>query len=83
MPGEPENALELATHLGQSDDQARAHDALAHTYRALGRRELASHHWGQALAILTHLGVNHTDDPQTTTSAIREHLADIELGQQS
>ena len=71
-------ARRLAIHLGQSDDEARAHDGLAHTYQALNQHGLARYHWSQVLVILTRLGIDHTDDPQTTTSAVRRHLADLD-----
>jgi tetratricopeptide (TPR) repeat protein/DNA-binding SARP family transcriptional activator len=70
-----EQALALAGELGQRGDQARAHDGLAHAHRALGEREHAREHWQHALDILTDLGVDHTEDEQTTVSAIRAHLA--------
>jgi DNA-binding SARP family transcriptional activator/tetratricopeptide (TPR) repeat protein len=73
-------ALALATELDQPDDQARAHDGLAHAHRALHQPEHARAHWQHALGILTRLGVDQTDDEDTTVGAIRLHLADLETG---
>ena len=70
-----EQALTLAGELGQPVDQARAHDGLAHAHHARGRHERAREHWQHALNILTEMGVDRTDDDETTTDAIRAHLA--------
>lgn len=55
------------------DDQARAHDGLAHTHQALGRQEEAAHHWRAALAILADLGLTHVEE--VDADAIRARLA--------
>ena len=66
------------SELGQPVDQARAHDGLAHAHHALNQHDQARKHWQHALDILTDLGIDHTDDEETTTAAIRAHLASIE-----
>jgi DNA-binding SARP family transcriptional activator/Tfp pilus assembly protein PilF len=71
-------ALALADELGQPVDQARAHDGLAHDHHARGQHEEAREHWQHALTILTGLGIDRTDDEETTTAAIRAHLASDE-----
>ncbi|MFI7647951.1 tetratricopeptide repeat protein [Micromonospora sp. NPDC049460] len=71
-------ALALADELGQPLDQARAHDGLAHAQHALGRFESARGHWQQALALLTGLGVDQTEDEETSTDAVRAHLARLD-----
>jgi tetratricopeptide (TPR) repeat protein len=71
-----DQALTLAHELGQPDDQARAHDGLAHAHHALNRHQQARHHWRQALNILTDLGLDRTDDKETTIVAIRARMAD-------
>jgi tetratricopeptide (TPR) repeat protein/transcriptional regulator with XRE-family HTH domain len=73
-----ERALALADDLGQPIDQARAHDALAHAHHALDQDEQARRHWQQALDVLTGLGVEHTDEEETSVAAIRTHLARIQ-----
>jgi DNA-binding SARP family transcriptional activator/tetratricopeptide (TPR) repeat protein len=75
-------ALALAGELGQPVDQARAHDGLAHAHRALDQPAVARGHWQQALDILTGLGVDHTDDEETTVAAIRAHLAGLDRGKE-
>ena len=70
-------ALALATELNQPGDQARAHDGLAHAHHALHQFELARAHWQQALNILTCLGIDHTDDEETATPAVRTHIANL------
>ncbi|MEV4760101.1 tetratricopeptide repeat protein [Micromonospora sp. NPDC049559] len=70
-----ERALALAGELGQPVDQARAHDGIAHARQALGDDGRAREHWRLALEILTGLGVDHTDDEETTAAAIRAHLS--------
>jgi DNA-binding SARP family transcriptional activator/Flp pilus assembly protein TadD len=71
------HALALATELNQPGDQARAHDALAHAHHGLHQLELARTHWQHALDILTRLGIDHTDDEETATSAVRAHIANL------
>lgn len=74
-----DRTLALATELGQPDDQARAHSGLAHAYRALDQPEQAGTHWQHALDILIKLGIDHTDDEETTVATIRARLADLPL----
>jgi tetratricopeptide (TPR) repeat protein len=69
-------ALALAVELGQPDDQARAHDGLAHAHHALHQPEQARRHWQHALDILTRLGNDRTMDGETTVAAIRANLAE-------
>src|SRR5690606_8554715 len=71
-------ALGLAASLGQPAEQARASDRLAHAYRALRRYDRARHHWQRALELLTALGTDHIDDPQTTVATVRAHLAELD-----
>jgi tetratricopeptide (TPR) repeat protein/DNA-binding SARP family transcriptional activator len=73
-------ALALASELGQPEDQARAHDGLAHAHHALHRHEQARTHWQHALDILTRLGIDHTDDEETTVAAISAHLTNLDTG---
>ncbi len=68
-------ALEVALPLGQPVDVARAHDGVAHSYRALGQHDDARRHWRQALEIFTGLGVDSIDDRDASATNIREHLA--------
>lgn len=70
-----DQALALAGELGQPVDQARAHGGLARAHQALGRRKQARGHWQHALTILAAVGIDETDDEETTTAAIRTHLA--------
>lgn len=70
-----DQALALAGELGQPVDQARAHGGLARAHEALGRRQQARGHWQHALTILAGVGIDETDDEETTTAAIRTHLA--------
>ncbi|MHA4812846.1 AfsR/SARP family transcriptional regulator [Streptomyces aculeolatus] len=70
-----DQALALAGELGQPVDQARAHSGLARAHQALGRRKQARGHWQHALTILAGVGIDETDDEETTTAAIRTHLA--------
>jgi DNA-binding SARP family transcriptional activator/tetratricopeptide (TPR) repeat protein len=72
-----DRALALATELSQPDDEARAHDGLAHAHHGVHQYEQARTHWQQALDILTRLGIQHTDDEETTIAAIRRHLASL------
>jgi tetratricopeptide (TPR) repeat protein len=72
-----QKALTLATELGQPDDQARAHDGLAHAHHTLHHHEQARQHWQHALHLLTNLSIDHTDDEETTTTAIRAHLTGL------
>jgi tetratricopeptide (TPR) repeat protein len=67
-------ALALAIELDQPDDQARAHDGLAHAHHAMHQPEHARTHWQHALDILTRLGVDQTEEEETTVAAIRAHL---------
>jgi tetratricopeptide (TPR) repeat protein/DNA-binding SARP family transcriptional activator len=73
-----ERALMLAGELSQPDDEARAHDGLAHAHYARGQHEPARQHWQRALNLLTDLAVDHTDEEETTTVAIRARLAGLD-----
>ncbi|MEJ3656581.1 tetratricopeptide repeat protein [Actinomycetes bacterium KLBMP 9759] len=75
-------ALELAGELNQTSDEARAHDGLAHAYRALHDHDNARHHWKRALDNLTRLGIDHAEDEETTVTAIRAHLENLDRSQQ-
>ncbi|MFC6156758.1 AfsR/SARP family transcriptional regulator [Kribbella jiaozuonensis] len=67
-------ALELATQLYQPVDQARAYDGLAYALAALGRCEEARQHWQRALTILETVGVETSDDPETSVAVLRGQL---------
>jgi tetratricopeptide (TPR) repeat protein len=71
-------ALDAAVALGQAADQARAHDGLAHAHLALGQPEQARQHWQDALDILSHLGVETTEDEEATVPAIRAYLQKLD-----
>jgi hypothetical protein len=43
--------------------------------------EQARTHWQLALDILTRLGIDDTDDEETTVTAIRTHLANLDPNQ--
>jgi tetratricopeptide (TPR) repeat protein len=68
-------ALEFATQLAQVPDQARAHDGLAHAYHALHQYDHARLHWRYALDLLTALGIDRTEEAQTSVTNIRAHLS--------
>lgn len=70
-------ALALASDLGQRGDQARAHDGLACAAAALGRPDLARHHWSAALAILTGLGADRAEESGVDAETIRARLAEV------
>jgi tetratricopeptide (TPR) repeat protein len=67
-------ALRLAEELAQPADVARAHDSLAHAYKALNQHESARDHWRRALDILTAHGLENAEDDETTASSIRANL---------
>jgi DNA-binding SARP family transcriptional activator/Tfp pilus assembly protein PilF len=73
-----DRALVLAHELGHPDDQARAHDGLAHAHQALNQHEQARSHWQHALEILTTFGIENTEDEETTVPVIRAHLASLD-----
>ncbi|MDQ3275250.1 MAG: hypothetical protein M3Q39_09560 [Actinomycetota bacterium] len=56
--------------LGDRYEQARAHDGLAHTHHATGDPDQARHHWCEALALYTDLGVPDADDVQAYLTAL-------------
>lgn len=62
-------ALRMASKIGDSYEQARAHNGLAHAYDATDDGSRARGHWRKALAIYARLGAPETDD-------IRRRLAD-------
>jgi DNA-binding SARP family transcriptional activator/tetratricopeptide (TPR) repeat protein len=70
-----EKALALASELSQPDEQARAHDGLACAHDAQHQHDQAREHWQHALNLLTVLGVDHTEDGETTLATIRAQLA--------
>jgi len=51
-----------ASQIGDPYEQARAHNGLAHTSHATGDPDQDRHHWRQALALYTDLGVPEADD---------------------
>jgi Tfp pilus assembly protein PilF len=68
-------ALDIAGELEHPGDRARAHDGLAHASQTLGQHDHARQHWQAALEILTALDTDHTEDPEMTTSTLRERLS--------
>lgn len=74
-----DRALRRAGELNQPADQARAHDGLAHAHHTRGHHEQARDHWQHALNILTRAGIDHTEEKETTATAIRTHLASLEV----
>ncbi len=70
-----ETALAIAGQLSQPDGLAQAHNGLARAHHALNKNDKARRHWQRALDILTELGIDNTDDEETTAAAIRTHLA--------
>jgi DNA-binding SARP family transcriptional activator/Tfp pilus assembly protein PilF len=64
-------ALDIAVDSGDRDPQARAHTGLGHAHQALGDLDRARHHWHQALALYTELGV-----PEA--AAVRAQLAALD-----
>jgi DNA-binding SARP family transcriptional activator/Tfp pilus assembly protein PilF len=73
-----EQAMAFAEQLAQPTDQARAHNGLAHAHHTLGHSEQARRHWRHALEILTSLGIDDTEEEETTVAAIRAHLAGLD-----
>lgn len=49
-------ALGLAVGIGEQNQQARAHNGLAHSYHEAGDPGQARRHWHQALALYTDIG---------------------------
>jgi hypothetical protein len=64
----------LAERLPVRADLARAEDCLGDTYAILGEPAQARQHWQTALALLTEIGVDHTDDPETNREEITTKL---------
>jgi tetratricopeptide (TPR) repeat protein/transcriptional regulator with XRE-family HTH domain len=64
----------LAERLPVRADLARAEDCLGDTYAILGDPAQARQHWQTALALLTEIGVDHTDDPETNREQITAKL---------
>lgn len=70
-------ALRRARELNQPADQVRAHDGLARAHHTRDHHEQARSHWQHALDILlTHAGIDHADEEEPTTAAIRTNLDD-------
>ena len=69
-------ALTLATQTGERYEQARAHDGLARTHHASGELDQARHHWNQALALYTDLGVPEADDVHAHLAALDQATDD-------
>ncbi len=70
-----QQALDYATQLAQGPDQARAHDGLAHAYHARHEHDSARLHWRLALDLLLALGIEQTEEVQTSVANIRAHLS--------
>jgi tetratricopeptide (TPR) repeat protein/DNA-binding XRE family transcriptional regulator len=71
-------AIDVAAELDQPHDVARAHDGLAYAQRSLGQHSQARHHWQAALDLLDRLGIDHTEDEEASTPAIRARLAELD-----
>ncbi|WP_158883672.1 ATP-binding protein [Amycolatopsis anabasis] len=65
-----QRALDLAGKIGDRYEQARAHDGLAHAHQDLDHPLDARHHWQQALAIYTELGVPEADQARTQLAGL-------------
>jgi tetratricopeptide (TPR) repeat protein/transcriptional regulator with XRE-family HTH domain len=69
-----QQARDLAERRHVPTDRARAEDGLGQACAVLGDPAEARQHWQTALAILTEVGVDHTDDPEASRSAITAKL---------
>jgi hypothetical protein len=58
-------ACEIATDIGDTYQQARAHDGLARAHHALASPGQARDHWAKALALYTRLGTPEADQVRT------------------
>lgn len=70
-----EQTHDLARRLGVVADLARVEDVLGDARALLGELVAARRHWRTGADLLGELGVDHTDDPETTRSAIESKLA--------
>ncbi len=68
--------LTLATQIGNRYEQASAHNGLAHTHYAAGEQDQARHHWHDALALYTDLGVPEADDVHAHLTALDQPTGD-------
>lgn len=71
-----QQALKSARELRQPADEARVHDALAHTHRDLHEPAAARRHWQRSLTILTTLGTADAEDLHATE--IRANLSTLD-----
>ena len=85
--GDGKSALEqhrqarlLAERQQLRPDLARAEDGLGAAYAVLGDLAQARRHWQTALALLAEVGVDHTDDPETSRKAITQKLRGAPAG---
>ncbi|WP_433157975.1 ATP-binding protein [Kribbella sp. CA-247076] len=70
----------LAERKGLRADLARAEDGLGAAYAVLGDQARARQHWQRALALLAEVGVDYTDDPETSREAITRKLEGLSAG---
>lgn len=70
----------LAEHQRMRVDLARAEDGLGDAHAILGDRAKARRHWQTALTLLTELGAEHTDDPETHREMITTKLTSEPTG---
>ncbi|NYE72421.1 ATP-binding protein [Microlunatus parietis] len=68
-------ARRLAERVPVRADLVRVEDGLGDACAVLGDRTPARRHWRAALALLTDLGVDHTDDPETNRESLTGKLA--------
>jgi tetratricopeptide (TPR) repeat protein/DNA-binding SARP family transcriptional activator len=67
-------ALGLASQAGDKYEQAGAHNGLGHAHHAAGDRSQARHHWEQALALFTDLGVPESDHVRAQLTAADDSI---------
>jgi hypothetical protein len=63
----------VAGQIGEANEQARAHDGLAHAYHAAGNSVRARHHWRHALIHYASLGAPEADQVRAQLAAADNH----------
>jgi hypothetical protein len=66
-------ALALASRIGETYEQARAHNGLARVHHAGDDRGQACHHWQQALTLYTELGAPEADQVRAQLTGTDNH----------
>ena len=66
-------ARDIASDIGDTYQQARAHDGLARAHHALASTGQARDHWERALALYTHLGTPEADQARAELAETRNH----------